>query len=333
MKHANIALFVPHNGCPHQCSFCNQRSITGKQAQPSAEDVFAGCRRAAETLGEDAKKAEIAFFGGSFTAIDRDYMQMLLEAAGTSVKQYGFAGIRVSTRPDAVPDETLRLLARYPVTAIELGAQSMADEVLRLNQRGHSARDVLEASGRIKRYGFSLGLQMMTGLYGSTPELDDETAKRIASLEPDTVRIYPTVVMKNTELGRLYQAGLYHPPGLEETIGLCGRLLLLFDRRHIPVIRLGLHDTPELHRDMLAGAWHPALRELCESRMYLHKAEELLIQKRQPLGPIVLRVHPRCLSKMIGQKKENVLSLLQLGWQAKIVPDPSVEEGQIVFDH
>lgn len=324
MKHANVAIFVPHNGCPHQCSFCSQKNITGQIGQPSPEDVHRAAQTALQDLGAHAAEAEIAFFGGSFTAIERGYMRSLLEAANAYLGESGFSGIRVSTRPDAVPEEMLFMLKEYGVTAIELGAQSMDDGVLRKNGRGHTAHDVEDASRRIRRHGFSLGLQMMTGLYGSTPELDYRTAERLASLCPDSVRIYPTVVMKDTGLGRLYESGDYRPLSLEETIPLCARLLDLFAEKGILVIRLGLHDTPELRRSVLAGAWHPALRELCESARFLARAKSLIREQQIPKGEVILNVHPKNLSKMIGQKRANINALQELGWQVRVLPAPEL---------
>ena len=211
MKHSNISIFVPHIGCKHQCTFCNQREITGQQYCPGADDVISAAQQAKRDLGERTKNAEIAFFGGSFTAIKRSYMTELLEAAYPFVKDGSFYGIRLSTRPDAIDREVLDILRGYGVTSIELGAQSMDDDVLKMNRRGHTAADVEKASALIKEYGFSLGLQMMTGLYGSSDEKDRETARRLARLSPETVRIYPTVVMRGTELYGLYSRGEYSP--------------------------------------------------------------------------------------------------------------------------
>lgn len=329
MKHANVAIFVPHNGCPHQCSFCNQRSITGQSFQPTAQDVVRSIRVAMDSLGKDSAQAEIAFFGGSFTAIEQHYMLELLDAAYTYVKDNTFAGIRISTRPDAITREILDLLKLRGVTSIELGAQSMDDHVLALNQRGHTAWDVVNASKQIRQHGFSLGLQMMTGLYGSTPSTDYCTGEQIAELCPDTVRIYPTVVMKNTLLGDLYQSGVYKPMQLQESVALCASLLQLFAKHAIPVIRLGLHDTPELHAGMLAGAWHPAFRELCESALLLEKAFFLLKQQNIPQGKINVFVHPTCISKMIGQKKANLQRLKEKGYYAQVLSDACISEDTI----
>ena len=232
MKHANIALFIPHNGCPHQCSFCNQVRITGMQKQPSPQDVISAVTTARESLGERLHKAEIAFFGGSFTAVEPNYMRSLLETASTFVKSGTVAGIRISTRPDALEAPVLDLLKRKGVTAIELGAQSMDDSVLAMNGRGHTAQQVREASRRIRDNGFSLGLQMMTGLYGSSAKQDRQTAEELAQLRPDTMRIYPTVVMEGTRLAELYQQGLYHPMELDEACAV---------RRITPVFRAAEH--------------------------------------------------------------------------------------------
>ena len=180
MKKGNISIFVPHNGCPQQCSFCNQKTITGQAYQPTAKDVDEAVQKALRKKGYEF---EIAFFGGSFTAIDRAYMTELLDAAEPYVKSGAVKGIRISTRPDYIDDEILTLLKAKGVTAIELGAQSMDDEVLSANMRGHTAEDVVNASTLIKSYGFELGLQMMTGLYLDTDEKDIETARKIIELK------------------------------------------------------------------------------------------------------------------------------------------------------
>lgn len=332
MKHANIALFVPHNGCPHQCSFCNQNSITGKAAQPSAQDVTDACELAVNTLGPAAKEAEIAFFGGSFTAISKEYMCKLLSAAYPYVKTGRVRGVRISTRPDCISRPILKLLKAYGVTSVELGAQSMIDGVLTANGRGHTAQDVVSASGLIKEYGFSLGLQMMTGLYQSTPQLDKETANAIISLSPDSVRIYPTVTMKGTPLENLYINGEYAPPTLDETVALCAELLTLFEGAGIPVIRLGLHDSESLKKDRLAGPYHPALRELCESRRLLDDIITQIGEKGIPKGSLLLKVHPKTVSKLCGQKRCNIERLRELGFDALVQQDQSVPDGIVTAE-
>lgn len=326
MKHANVAIFVPHNGCPHQCSFCNQRSITGQQTQPDPQDVLAAVQIAKSSMGEQTHGAEIAFFGGSFTAIERGYMCALLQAAAPFVKDHAFAGIRISTRPDAIDDEVLSLLKEYGVTSIELGAQSMDDSVLILNQRGHTAEQVREASKKIQSYGFSLGLQMMTGLYCDTPNGARETARQLAALRPDTVRIYPTITMRGTDLAEKYQSGVYQPMPLEDTVALCADLLDFFEEQQIKVIRLGLHSTPELERDMLAGPWHPAFRELCDSRRIMNRIFAYCKEHRVPQGEITVYVNPACISKAVGQSKSNLKKLRELGYTAQVRPDVALND-------
>lgn len=329
MKHSNIAIFVPHNGCPHQCTFCNQREITGQGFQPSPEDVKAAAETARLSLGEKTRNAEIAFFGGSFTAIDRQYMISLLEAAAPLVHSGEFYGIRLSTRPDAIDDEVLDILEKYSVTAIELGAQSMDDEVLRLNKRGHTAADVTVAAKKIRDRGFSLGLQMMTGLYGSQPETDKKTARALAALQPDTMRIYPTVVLQGTELAELFRKGMYQPPTLEETVSLCAGLIPFFEEKNISVIRLGLHDSDSLRQHMTAGVFHPALRELCEGRMMLESALKQLAKRNIHSGTVEFTVHSRSVSRFIGQKKCNLLALSEREIRAVVLRDDTLQKYEI----
>lgn len=332
MKHANVALFIPHNGCPHQCSFCNQRGITGEVYQPEPQDVTDAVERALGTYKGALRDMELAFFGGSFTAIERDYMVSLLKAARPYIEKDALCGIRISTRPDCIDKETLLLLKSYGVTSIELGAQSMCDAVLEANGRGHTAKDVRDASRMIREYGFSLGLQMMTGLYKSTPQLDFETAEQIVSLSPDTVRIYPTITMKATALEALYRSGEYVPPTLEDTVELCSCLLAFFEARGIPVIRLGLHDSESLKEEKVAGPYHPALRELCESRLLLKSILKQIEEKELPRGALSLRVNPRTVSKACGQKRGNLAELLKMGYEAVIIQDESVPAGRVIAE-
>ncbi|MDD6395705.1 MAG: radical SAM protein [Firmicutes bacterium] len=318
MKHANIALFIPHNGCPHQCSFCNQRTISGATEQPSADDVRAAVNTALSSKNFDGANAEIAFFGGSFTAIDRDYMIELLQAAHEFIAGGKVAGIRISTRPDAISAEILDILGQYGVTSIELGAQSMRDEVLLMNKRGHSAEDVVNASDLIKKYGFSLGLQMMTGLYGDDNCGAVYTAQRIAQLQPDTVRIYPTVVLEGTELADKMRDGDYMPQGYGDAADLCAELLEFFEQRNIRVIKLGLHASDGVDGNRVGGAYHPAFRELCEGRIYLNKMRRYLAENYPQGGDFVVYVDKRELSKACGQKKCNIAALSEGGWSVKI---------------
>lgn len=327
MRHINVALFVPHNGCPNQCSFCNQRAISGHRNQIEPSDVDKAVQIALEN--PESKGGEIAFFGGSFTAIERETMVSLLSAAYRYVENGSFKGIRISTRPDAVDEEICRILKTYGVTAVELGAQSLDDRVLMLNKRGHTADDIAKATKLLQKNGFETGLQMMTGLYGSTDEDSIETARKIIGLNPDTVRIYPTVVLENTELCELYRKGEYHPQGVEEAAELCAELLQMFEEAGIKVIRTGLHSGGDVEGEFVAGAYHPAFKEICESKIYLRKVTELIRENKIPEGKIEIRVSPKAVSQMTGQKKANIEALKKLGYEAKITADESIEKYKV----
>lgn len=322
-KHANISVFVPHIGCPNRCSFCDQRSITGIHNAPAPQDVDEAVNIAKNSSSFDPQNTEIAFFGGSFTAINRNYMLCLLKAAARHVEDGNVCGIRISTRPDAIDDEILGILKEHHVTAIELGAQSLDSTVLKMNNRGHLVKDVEKATALIKEYGFSVGLQMMTGLYGDNDEKALKTAEKIINLKPDTVRIYPTIVLKNTYLAALYADHIYSPQTLENAVSLCSKLLMMFNKANIPVIRLGLHSIEQ--DSYVAGPWHPAFSELCISEIYLKNALGLLIEK----GNYNIYVNSRAVSKMTGQKKKNLNILAQNGYNCFVKCDDNLQEYEI----
>ncbi len=320
MKKGNISIFVPHLGCPCQCSFCNQKTITGKTEQPTAYDVDKAVQTALKRKNFDY---EIAFFGGSFTAIDRDYMESLLEGAYKYVKSNDVNGIRISTRPDCIDEEILSLLKKYGVTSIELGAQSMDNDVLEANRRGHTAEDVVKASELIKSYGFELGLQMMTGLYKDTCEKSIETTRKIIELKPDTVRIYPTVVLKGTYLAELYLSGEYKPLNADESAELCAVLVPMLEKAGIKIIRLGLHSSEDVKKNMLAGGFHDSFGELVKSRIMVNKILEL------PPADYQVFVNSRSLSKLKGNNKSNIYLLIERGYNIKIIIDNSLDVDEL----
>ena len=320
MKKGNISIFVPHLGCPQQCSFCNQKTITGKEKQPTPEDV----ENAVETaLKRKGFEYEIAFFGGSFTAIDREYMISLLEAAQPYIKDGRIKGIRISTRPDFIDGEILDILKKYGVSSIELGAQSMDDEVLKANLRGHTAKDVENAAKLIKEYGFELGLQMMTGLYKDTDEKAIKTAKRIIALKPETVRIYPTVVLKGTYLAELFEKEEYKPQTVDDAANLCTKLLPLFEEAKIKVIRLGLHASDDIKKNMVGGAYHESFGEIVQSRIMLNKILQY------PPADYEILVNPKSVSKLKGQQKRNIYFLIEEGYNIKITQTDKVKVDEI----
>ena len=324
LVHSNISIFVPHLGCPNNCSFCNQHHIARTSIIPDEKTVEDAVAVAKSSPRYNPATTEIAFFGGSFTAIEREYMLRLLSAAKHFVDAGDVFGIRVSTRPAAVDGEVLTLLRNYGVTTIELGAQSMSDEVLSMNERGHSAQDVRDASLLIKQFGFTLGLQMMTGLYGSDDETDIYTAREQISLSPDCVRIYPTITLKDTRLATLYNDGKYVPPSLQHATELCSEINEMFRKNGIAVIRLGLHTIDE--KAYVAGPWHPAFKELCDAAVYRKAIEEKLLLK----GKYDVFVCPTELSKAIGLKRSNIEYFKEKGFSLTVKPDDTLKKYDVL---
>lgn len=314
--HSNISVFVPHIGCPNLCSFCNQNTITGQVKVPRADDVIAAVKTASSHPDYDAKNTQLAFFGGSFTKIDKALMEELLSVGYEFVKNKTISGIRISTRPDGIDEDILNTLKAFGVTAIELGCQSMDDKVLCLNRRGHKAEDVKKAAALIKEKGFELGLQMMTGLYGDSDQGALKTAKEIIALSPKTVRIYPTLVLKGTYLAELYEKNIYFPQTLEEAVELTATLLLMFDKANINVIRVGLHTVES--DGFVAGPWHPAFGEMCQSRIYRKRILDIIIKEKLPKGNLKIFVPLGCVSKMIGVKKSNIEFFASMGYNCKV---------------
>ena len=301
-----LPLFVPNWGCPNECVFCDQKRISGSPLPVSGHDVTAALERA---KGEGLSGLELAFYGGSFTAVSPVLQRELLEAAQPYRADGTVGSIRLSTRPDAVDGAGLAMLKSYGVATVELGAQSMDDSVLTVSGRGHTAGDTVRAAGLVKAAGLKLILQMMTGLPGSDRGKDVETARRIIALAPDGARIYPTVIVKGTELEDTWRAGTYQEHTVADAVAVCADILPLFDEAHIPVIRLGLNPTAELSAGgAVAGAYHPALGELVRSEMLRRQAEEVLAGV--PAGSAVtLGVGPKRASALIGQHRCNIAAL------------------------
>lgn len=320
-----IPVFVPHLGCPNDCVFCNQRRISGSVAPATAEDVVSAIENALR-LTPPGTRRQLAFYGGSFTAIPVAEQESLLGAAAPYLERGDIASLRLSTRPDAIDGAVLRRLRSYGVETIELGAQSMSERVLALSGRGHTAADVEDAARAVKGAGFRLILQMMTGLPGADDESDVESARRIAALGPDGVRIYPTVIVRDTALCDLWRAGRYKEHTVEDAVRVCARILPMFEQAGIPVIRLGLNPTEDLSGgDAVGGAYHPALGELVKSRIMRDKAEKILSGAKRG-EQAVLRVNPRLMSQLVGQHGANRAYLVErFGLSGlRIVRDPDV---------
>ena len=319
MKQTNVSIFIPHVGCPYRCSFCDQRSISGTAAAPSAEDVALLLKEQAVNLSRKEMTAQIAFFGGSFTAVPREYMLSLLAAAQEAVERYPvYSGIRCSTRPDCIDEEIAQLLKGYGMTAVELGAQSMSDEVLSANDRGHTADDVRRAAALIKQSGMELGLQMMTGLYKDSEQAVMHTAREFVSIAPAAVRVYPTVILKGTRLAGLFQSGEYRTFGFDQTVELCAGLLKMFAENGISVIRMGLHASRDVERDMIGGVYHPSFREIVESRIFLDDMKQRLITRQR--GSYTIFTDRRNISRAVGQRRCNIAALSGMGYDVRIKP-------------
>lgn len=329
MSRGNVAIFVPHVGCPHKCAFCDQRTITGQVTIPHAEDVTAACKQALSEM-IDPSESEIAFFGGSFTAIDRRYMLELLGAAKEFVGggKCKFKGIRLSTRPDCIDREVLDILKEYGVTAIELGAQSMDDRVLELNERGHDVKAVYDSARLIREYGFELGLQIMTGLYGSDRACEDKTRERVLEIRPDTVRIYPVCVLKGTRLAELYRKGEYRLMSFEDMLGICAEDALAFTRAGIKILRIGLHASESVERNMTAGYYHPALGELVRGRIVRDIIEKSLADCGGA-DSVTVFCGKGMISAAAGHKRSNKIWFAERGVRLDTVPDGSLGSKEI----
>lgn len=269
-RHVNIPIFIPHLGCPHQCVFCDQHTISGQKKPVTTESVGKTIEEWLTTVkpGDDV---EIAFFGGSFTGIPRDLMTDYLRTAYAYVETGRVSAIRLSTRPDTIDGDTLNLLKRYGVGLIELGAQSLDDRVLELSGRGHTAADVVQAARLIKDMDIKLGIQVMPGLPGDTLASALETTQDVIALRPHMVRIYPAITLKGTRMEQLCLEGAYRPLTLEEAVEWCTRIVPLYREAGIGIGKMGLHYSELLEGAVVSGPYHPAFGELVEARMLLIK--------------------------------------------------------------
>ena len=310
-----IPIFVPHLGCPNDCIFCNQKSISGQKKNMTKEEAKEIIDNYLENIKNENAQIEIAFFGGSFTAIDVNKQEELLELAYEYVKNEKVESIRISTRPDSIDKETLKRLKKYKVKTIELGVQSANDYILRRSNRGHTFEDVKKASKLIKWYGFKLGHQMMVGLPESTRIDEINTAKALIKLKPKMVRIYPVLVVKNTKLEEEYKEGKYEPLPLVQAVETCKQLVAMFVKKKIDVIRVGLQNTDEITNpdkktsEVVAGPYHPAFRQLVESSLWYDAIVAKIKKLNVKVKEVEVTVNPTDSNSVIGHKKENVLKL------------------------
>jgi histone acetyltransferase (RNA polymerase elongator complex component) len=303
-----IPVFIPHKGCPFDCIYCNQKVISGQTEEMTVVKMRETIKTHLATAREDSY-IEVGFYGGSFTGIDVEKQILFLEAANEYYKLGKIKGIRLSTRPDYIDYDILNRLKKYNVKTIELGVQSLDEGVLRISGRGHDTDSVIKACSLIKESGIELGIQTMVGLPGSNTEKDIETAKKVIELEPSIVRIYPTLVVRNTFLEKMYNEGKYTSLDLEEAVGLCAKLLDIYNKNDIRVIRIGLQPTDNINNDfdVVGGPFHPSFRQLVESRLWLHRIENYikeysLFEERD----IIIHIGKKYICEIIGQRRGNI---------------------------
>jgi histone acetyltransferase (RNA polymerase elongator complex component) len=306
-KHFTIPVFIPHAACPFTCVFCNQKKISSHSTSPTPEETNNIILNHLSTLPEDNAIIEIGFFGGSFTAIPVEEQVKYLEIAADYFEKGKVHGIRISTRPDFIDEKRIGLLKKYGVNTIELGAQSLDDEVLAKSGRNHKAEDVINASVLIKASGVNLGLQMMIGLPADTLEKAKSTAIKIVRLNADCTRIYPTLVIKDTELESLYNSGEYTPLSLEDAIIWTKELYYIFEKSDTKIIRIGLHPSDGLFKgdSLVAGPFHPSFRELVLSNRFKEYAFEPGNKK------ITIFVPVNQLNHAVGYNSENKTGLIK----------------------
>lgn len=339
-KHYIIPIFVPHIGCPHNCVFCNQGKITGQNlkeiAVKSNEEVTAESTRKTieeylETIDKNDSIIEVSFFGGTFTGIPMEKQRELLAVAKEYKDSKKIDYIRMSTRPDYINEEILKHLKSYDADIIELGVQSLDNEVLKKSGRGHSVEDVKLASDLIKKFGFTLGHQIMLGLPGDTFEKDIYTCSESIKMKPDICRIYPALVIKDTPMEEMYSRGDYKPYTLNEAVTVCTVLYAMYIENNINVIRIGLQPTENINYDgdIVDGPFHPAFRELVESKIY----NSAINKHISNLGEnIVIRVNQRDISKVYANKKQFFYDMIEQNKpkNIKVIGDNSVDRGTIL---
>ena len=313
-----IPIFVPHLGCPNNCTFCNQKRISGQTKQVTATDVKETIEYYLKNFKDNHKYVEVAFFGGSFTAIEKEKQIELLEAAQEYIKNKKVNSIRISTRPDAIDKEILKTMKKYHVKTIELGVQSTSNYILTRCKRGHTGEDVKKASKLIRRFGFILGHQMMVGLPESTKQDEINTAKELIKLRPKIVRIYPVLVIKDTQLADEYKNGEYIPLTVGQAVERCKEIVDLFNRNKINVIRIGLQNTEEISdpstekSSVIAGPYHPAFRQLVEDSMWYDAIVNKIKKINDKVKKVKIIANDINVNNIIGHGKENMLKLKEL---------------------
>jgi len=332
MSRVTLPFFISHQGCPHTCVFCDQRAISGATGSlPDSTEITEKVHAWRCSAGE--RPLEVAFFGGTFSALQRETQERLLAPLQPLLRDGTVASVRISTRPDSIDTDSVRWLARHGVGTIELGVQSMDDGVLAAAGRGHDAA-VSEAAIRcVKAHGLCVGAQLLPGLPGDTPEKSLCSLERVIAAGADFVRLYPVVVLAGTELARRFLAGEYRPLGLDEGVSLCKQLLLVAMRAGVDVVRIGLQADEGFSGDaVIAGCWHPALGQLVRSELYF----DLLCRLASGSGggvPLSIRCHSSRVSDCVGQGRGNLRRLGEQWLLLKVKPDSHLLPEEVALDY
>jgi histone acetyltransferase (RNA polymerase elongator complex component) len=333
MKHYTIPIFIPQLACPFQCVFCNQEKITSRGHIPGMQETRNTIEEYLGSFPKGNKHIEIGFFGGNFTGIPVEEQEQYLQIAHSYLMKGIVQGIRLSTRPDYIDETRLHLLKKYGVTTIELGAQSMDEDVLTQSARGHTAVDIEMASQMILATGFRLGLQMMIGLPGDTLEKAVFTAKKIIALGAAETRIYPVLVIKGTKMAEWYEEGKYKPLSLEEAIAWLKELLPLFEEEGVEVTRVGLHSSEGLlsGKELVAGPFHPSIRELAMTEVWWDRLN--VLTAFEGLDELRITVHPSQYNFAVGYYGKNRKRLMQIIKDVGFLKDKGLKETEFLVDY
>ncbi len=312
-----IPIFIPHSGCPHMCAFCDQSIITNTKPRLPDQDKIEEITN--EFLGFKGKRSpvQLAFFGGNFLGLDPSYIRKVLNIASKLKQSNKIDSVRFSTRPDTISKVNLDLIKEFPVSTIELGVQSMNDEVLAISNRGHTSQCTIDAASLLKEYGYEIGMQMMVGLPDETASLTLKSAKAILNLKPDFLRIYPLIVLKGSLVADWYNSGKYEPLNLDECVSIVKKIYILFNDQNIPIIRMGLQSSEMSLNDnsLVAGPWHPAFGHLVLSEIFFDASKSIInsiLTKNPDNNSIILKIHPSAESKLRGDKNHNLRKLKQI---------------------
>lgn len=326
-----IPIFLPQAGCPHRCIFCNQYAITNISSNKIASDTLAENMDRFLTYNHRKNpNVQISFYGGNFLGLPESKMIQLLEMAQSYIDSHKVTGIRFSTRPDTVSQKQLQLLTKYAIQTIELGVQSMDDNVLNTSQRGHTSESTCLATELLKRFAFQVGHQLMTGLPGDNPNTFMQTIERVIALKPDFVRIYPTLVLKGSLLAKWYREGNYTPLSLNQAVTIVKDNLIRLQKNNIPVIRMGIQPQDNLEYHILSGPYHPSFGHLVYSEILLDNVTACIQQSTA--NHIAILVNPKKMSEMKGINQINVKHLSHRfpNKKIQIVSDPGISDVQII---